>query len=221
MLVAAGQRSGSPGLAAAGADIVLPDALIGKFVDGIPVQQTLFGEFRLPVILKHQIFLHGEVQNQAVLLPVRGNAGHAVHEAKTGGLVENIHTVYGDPALCGLFQARDDLHKLGLAVAVDTSDTHDLTLADGEVQAPEDFHTPVVHTVQVLHLQDHIAGHLLRLIHLERHLAAHHHAGELILGHGFHIHGVNVLAQADDGAVVGGGLDLLELMGNEDDALAV
>ena len=75
--------------------------------------------------------------------------------------------------------------------------------------------------MQVLHFQHHIACRLLRLIHLEGHLAAHHHAGKLVLGHGFHIHGVNVLTKADDGTVVGGGLDFFQLVRDQDDALAV
>ena len=90
-----------------------------------------------------------------------------------------------------------------------------------QVQTPENFHTPVVDAVQILHFQHHITGLLLRLVHAEGDLTTHHHAGKLILCHIGHIHGTDVLAKTDDGTVIGRGLDLLELVSNQNDALAV
>ena len=75
--------------------------------------------------------------------------------------------------------------------------------------------------MQVFHIQHHFPGLLLGLIHGEGDAAAHHHAGKLVLADLLHVHGVYVLALADDGAEVRGGLYLLELVGDYYYALAV
>ena len=75
--------------------------------------------------------------------------------------------------------------------------------------------------MQVLDVEHDLAGLLLGLVDLEGDVAADHHAGQVVLGHGVDVDGADVFAHADDGAEVGGLLDLLELVGDDDDALAV
>ena len=69
--------------------------------------------------------------------------------------------------------------------------------------------------------KDYAARLLLGLVDVEVDAAADHHGGKLVLRDLFNVHCAYVLAQTDDGAVVRGLLDLLELVGDDDNALAV
>ena len=98
-------------------------------------------------------------------------------EAEGGGLVENLRPVDQHLPRFALAQARDDLDKLGLAVAVDTGDADDLAPTDLEIQTLDDLNAAVVETVQILHVQHDLAGLLLGLVDCEGDLAADHHGG--------------------------------------------
>ena len=74
---------------------------------------------------------------------------------------------------------------------------------------------------EALHREDHILGLGLLLVDHEVHIPAHHHLGELFLGGGGHVHGADVLALAEHSAAVGHRHDLVELVGDEEDALAL
>ena len=103
--------------------------------DGRPLEDGVLGEGLLAVVLQDQVILDGEIQHQAVLLPVGGNAGYPVQEAEPGRLIEHAHTVYRGVALGALAQARDDFHQLRLSVAVDARDAHDLPRVHLQIQA--------------------------------------------------------------------------------------
>ena len=172
-------------------------------------------------VLENEVILDGEVQHQTVFLAVGRDRGYAVLEAESGGPVEHVGAVYQHLALRSLAQAGDDFDKLGLAVAVDAGDAYDLAAPHLEVETLDDFDAAIVQTVQILYVQHDITGGLFGLVDLESDLAADHHRGQIVFVHLFHVHGVDVLAHADDGAEVGGFLDLLELVCDDDNALAV
>ena len=71
------------------------------------------------------------------------------------------------------------------------------------------------------HVQHHLAGLGGLLLHVEANVAPHHHGGKLLHGGVLRLHGADVLALAQDGAAVGHGHDLVELVGDEQDALAL
>ena len=74
---------------------------------------------------------------------------------------------------------------------------------------------------QALDLQAEIPVLGLRPVDVQAHRPAHHHLGELLgVGVGC-VDGADVLALAEDGHPVGEGHDLVELVGDDDDGLAV
>ena len=114
------------------------------------------------------------------------------------------------------------MDELGLAVAVDARDAHDLARAHLKAH--------VVHRVvlvaalaghgEMLHLEHGLAGLGGLLDHFQLHGAAHHHVGEGLLVRFAGVHGADVLALAQNGDPVGHSHDLVELVGDEQDALA-
>ena len=71
------------------------------------------------------------------------------------------------------------------------------------------------------HVQHHVAGGAGLLLHMEIDIAAHHHGGQLLHGGVLRLHGAHILALAQHGAAVGHGHDLVELVGDEQDGLAL
>ena len=74
---------------------------------------------------------------------------------------------------------------------------------------------------EIFHLQDGLARLGRFLVDHEVHVTAHHHPGQLFPGGVGNLNGADVLALAQDGAAVGHGHDLVELVGDEEDALAL
>ena len=74
---------------------------------------------------------------------------------------------------------------------------------------------------EVFYLQHRLAGLGGRLVHHELHRAADHHAGELFLRRFARVDGADVLALAQNGHAVGDLHDLVELVRDEEDALAL
>ena len=71
------------------------------------------------------------------------------------------------------------------------------------------------------HLQHRLLGLGGGLVHGELHVPAHHHAAELLLGGAGDVHGADVLALAQHAASVADLHDLVELVGDEEDGLAL
>ena len=72
-----------------------------------------------------------------------------------------------------------------------------------------------------LHLQDGLAGLGRLLVDHKLHVAAHHHAAELFPGGIGNVDGADVLALAQHRAAVGHLHDLVELVGDKEDGLAL
>ena len=70
----------------------------------------------------------GEVQHQTVLVPVLGDVAHVLAAVADGGMGD-VLAAQGDVAAAGFFQAGEAVDELGLAVAVDARDAHDLARA--------------------------------------------------------------------------------------------
>ncbi len=108
-----------------------------------------------------------------------------------------------------------------LAVPRDARDPQDLARADVQADAFQPFDPVLVTDAQVLDLQDHGAGGGGLFLDLQQDLAAHHQFGQLFgagLG-GFHRgdHG----PAPHDADVVGRFHDLAQLVGDQDDGLAL
>ena len=73
----------------------------------------------------------------------------------------------------------------------------------------------------MLDVQHGLARRARLLVHLEADLAAHHHGGQLLCRRVAGVDGADILALAEHGAPVGDGHDLRELVGDEEDGLAL
>ena len=150
------------------------------------------------------------------------NMADAILAALADGGVGDVVPHQGDLAARQRLQARQAVNQLGLAVAVDAGDAHDFALAHIKgyaahgvvlVQLGGDRH--------VFHLQDHLAGRFGLLFHMEIDAAAHHHGRQLLHGSFGGIDRTDIFALAQHGAAIGYSHDFSQLMGNEQDRLAL
>ena len=115
----------------------------------------------------------------------------------------------------------DAVDELGLAVAVNTGDADDLARVHVERHALDGV--VVVHLGGDGHLLDaehNVAGLGLVLMYDEFDVAADHHAAEFFFGRVLDVDGADAFALAQNGDSVRDGHDLVELVGNEEYALA-
>ena len=122
----------------------------------------------------------------------------------------------------GLFKAGQAIDELGLAVALDARQADDLARAHREADAAHGVF--LVHAAghrQTADLQHRFAGLGRGFFDGKLHVAADHHAGELLLGRAGDFDRADALALAQDGAAVSHRHDLVELVGDEQDALSL
>ena len=157
-----------------------------------------------------------------MLVSVLGDMAHAVGIAVADRGVGNISAAKGYFALLERLKAGDTVDKLRLAVAVDACNADDLAcvhleghVSDGVVMMHlrRDSHA--------LDIEDNVAGLCLFLMNDEVNVAADHHARKLFLIGVFNIDRADILALAQDRAAVGSFHDLVELMRDKQDALAL
>ena len=157
-----------------------------------------------------------------MLVAVLRDVTHAVLGALADALVGDILAVQRKLAARQLAQAGQTVDELGLAVALDARQTNDLACVHLEGHV---LHHVLLALVvvdgNILHVQHGLAGVRGLLFHLQLHVAAHHAAGKLFLGGTLDIHRAHILALAQHGAAVGHSHDLVELMGDEKDGLAL
>ena len=179
----------------------------------------MLAELGRAVLLEHGVLGNGEGQHQAALLAVFVDGRDLVVDDVARRGVLDLLAVHEDLSGGGFGQAGDGLDELLLAVAIDACDADDFAGADREVEAFDGLDAALVVHVQVANLKDGLAGRGGLLLDLEVHVVSDHHVGEVLLRDVRDGDFVDVLAAADDRAGVGGRLDLLELVGDDDDGL--
>ena len=222
LLVAARHAARDGDAALAAAHVVLFDQTVRVGAHGRLLDEAMVLELRLPVALQHHVFLQRVVQHKAVLVAVFGDMAHAVLRALADGGVGDVRAAQRDAAAAGLFKAGQAVDELGLAVALDARQADDLARAHREADAAHGVF--LVHAAghrQTADLQHRFAGLGRGFFDGKLHVAADHHAGELLLGRAGDFDRANALALAQDGAAVGHRHDLVELVGDEQDALAL
>ena len=221
LLVAAGHAAGNGHRPLAGAHVKLLDELFGIFSGLIKANEAMALELRLLKALQNEVLLQRKVQNQAMLVSILGNVAHARVAAVANGRVGDVVAAEGDLAAGGLFKPRQGVDQIGLAVAVDACDAYDLARARGERNV---LHSVVLVQAgghpQILHLEHGLGGPGGAFLHHQLHGAAHHHAAELLLRGGGGVHRTHVATLAQHRYAVGHLHDLIELVGDEQDALA-
>ena len=147
---------------------------------------------------------------------VLGHEAHAGVEDLAGAAPHELLPLEPDRAAGPALQAQQGLGELGLAVALHARDAEHLAVADLEVHVVQEHDAVVVGDAEAAHLEGHLAGLGGRLVEVEGDGAAHHEGGELgLVGGG--VRGPHDPPAPDHGDAVRDGLDLAELVGDEDD----
>ncbi len=126
-----------------------------------------------------------------------------------------------DGALRQRQEAGDGAQELALAVAVHPGDADDLPFVDIQAQALDLHQAAAIAYLQILEAEHHTAGRLLRLVDLELDRTTDHHLGQVLLTDIRYIDGADVSSPPEDGAAVGHLLDLPQLVGDQEDGLAL
>ena len=221
LLIAAGEASGLFGPAVLRTDVIFPDQLVGKcfhlFAVDLPAGRKLLG----PVFFQDRIFIDGKGQDQTVLVTVRGDRRQPPVDAVFGIFVLDLLSAEKDLAPGALPEVIDRVHQLRLSVAVDAGDPDDLSGPDLEIKVLYRVDLLFIFDIESLNVEDDLTGVRRRRIDDQVNGTSDHFFRQFVLRDPLHRHGVDVLAAADDGALIGGSLDLLELVGDDDDRLAV
>ena len=154
-------------------------------------------------------------------MPVLGDVAQVLPPVADGG-VGDVLPAEGGRAAGAFLQPRQAVDQLGLAVAVDAGDAQDLPGPHVEAD--------VVHGVALVGLggdaevpqgQHRLPGLGGLLVDLQLDGAAHHHVGQGLLVRVLGVHGADVPALAQHRHPVGHLHDLVELVGDEQDGLAL
>ena len=189
--------------------------------NGFPVQKSMGGERLFLKVLQDHVILVRKVKDQSMLLAVCRDTGDAILKGLLRTLIEYIFSKHGDCTGFCFPKAGQYFYQLGLSITVYTGQTYDLAFSYIQVKAFQDLNTAVVPGMKVFHFQHHFARLHLFLINFEVDITAHHHSCQLILIHICHFHGLDIFTLTDDGTVIRRCCDLLQLMGDQDHALAV
>ena len=222
LLVAAGHAAGNGHTALAGTHIVLLNQVVRILAHFIRLDKAIMLELRLPVALQHHVLFQRVIQHQAVLMAILRDMAHAVLGALADGSVGDVLSIQRDRTAGDFFQTGQAVHQLGLTVALNTGKANDLTRANVKADiAHRIFFMGAAGHRHALHAQDGFAGLGGLFVHHKLNIAANHHAGKLFLAAVGNIHGADILALAQNRAAVRHGHDLVQLVGNKQDALAL
>ena len=189
--------------------------------DGLEIQHTLPGEGLPAELLNDEVLCHCEVQHQTMLVPVLGNGGDSGCQCIRRGTVLDLLIPYPDAARLGRHHVHDGFHQFMLSVAVNAGDAQDLAPAHLQAEVLHPLDSTGILNGQARNREQHLTGIGLLLGNGEFYFPSHHHRGQFHLIHIRNLDCINVSAPADNGAVVCRLLDLTELMGDDDDGLAI
>lgn len=180
------------------------------------------------MIAEGHVFPGGEIHDQPLGLAVLGDMADAGATARAaiGAGPRNrqrlaVQADFARNLAARLGKAAQDLQQLGLAVAGDAGDAQDLAGADGQVDAAQPLDLVAIKHAQAADFQHGGAGPGRGLVHPQQDLAPDHQFGKL-RGAGLGgAHAGDHLATAHHADVVGDLHDLAQLVGDQDDGLAL
>ena len=179
-------------------------------------------ELRLLKALEHHVLLQGEVQHQAMLVPVLRDMAHPGMAALVDCGMGNVMPAKSNPAGGDFFQPRNGIHQVRLSISINAGNANDFSFAHAEGY--------VMHRVmvvqfgghaQLFHPEDLFPGLSRFLFHHQLHGASHHHAAKLLLGGIAGIHRADALPLTQHSYPVRYGHDFIELVADEQNALAL
>ena len=195
---------------------------LGVFQHSVLFDEAVVLELRLPVALQNHVVGQRVIQHQTVLVAVLRDVAHTGLAALADGGIRDVPALEPDGAGRGLFEARNTVDQLALAVAVDTGNADDLARTDVEADAADGIVlVDLARHDEVLDLQDRLADLAGLLIDGKLHVAANHHLGQFLFRGVLDVNGADIPALAQDRAAVRDRHDLVELVGDEQDALAL
>ena len=219
LLIAAGERSGADRRGGR-ANVVLADALLGSCLDRLVVAQEAARVGSPVVVGQDEVVGKREREHEPESVPVGRDVGD-------GGLVDLARGGAGDIAAperdsaSGCVAKPDDrLDELVLAVARDAGDAEDLAGADIQVNAMHDDRASVVLDFQAADLERDLGGLRLPAIDRQLDLAADHQLRQVVLVGLRRESLADDLAASDDRDPVGDFEHLVQLVADEDDAVA-
>ena len=222
LLVAAGHAAGNRCGALAAAHVILLNQSGGIGLHGGAFDKTVLLKFRLPITLQNKVVCQRKVQHQAVLVAILRNVAHAQLGALTNGGACDILPFQGDGTGGGFFKTGQTINQLGLAVPLDAGNADDLPGAHLKIHALDGV---VLVCLAGHHKTLDVQNDLARLAGLflngKIDIAPDHHTGQLLLGGIGNIYGADIAALLQNGAAVGNGHDFVQLVGDEQDALAL
>ena len=221
LLVPAGHRARRRGSALAAADVELADEALGVGPHGGLVEDAAPREGPAPVGVDDQVLVEPEVEDEAVLVTVLGDVPESQVEATLYCHARELASLEDDAAGLYLGEAGDGANELGLAVAVYAAEAEDLARAKLEGKVPDAEDALRVADIEASYREHDISRPGGSLVDVEVDLSAHHHLGHALLGSIGHAHRVHEPAPPEDGAGPRDLLDLLELVRDEQDGLAL
>ena len=147
---------------------------------------------------------------------------HAQLAAIPDAGIGNVLPQEANAAAGGLFQTSQTKNQLALAVALDAGHADDLAPAHRKAHIPDGiFFMHAAGDNQMLYIQHSFSRHLRLFLHSKTDVMAHHQAGQFFLGGIGNVHRAHISALAQHGAAIRHRHDLVELVGDEQDALAL
>ena len=179
---------------------------------------------RIVVIAEGDVLPRGKIHDHAKVLAILGHMGDASGAARlpVGMAAGEVKVLAVQPDRPGRgHDAAEDGEEFGLTVPGDTGDAEDLPLADGEGDTLDPLHLVLVHDAEVFDLKDDAAGIGGAFGDVQQDLAPDHQLGQLLrVGFGG-LDRRRHLAAPHDRHRVGDLHDLAQLVGDEDDGLAL
>ena len=147
---------------------------------------------------------------------------HSGGKALTDWHVGNVFSIHGDGTALNRFQAGKPVDKFCLSVSVDSGDTYDLASVNLKGNA---VHRIVFVALgayyHILHIKNHFSWICFVFFYNEVYVSSYHHGSQGILIDIGYFYSLDVFTLTDNGTVIRGSCDLFQLMGNQDNALAI
>ena len=156
-----------------------------------------------------------------MFLTVCRNTGNTALKSLLWCLIEDIFAKHGHFSGFCFPESGQHFYQLRLSVSIYTCQTHNLSSSDIQMEAFQDLDTTIILCMKVFDIKNHFARLLVLLVDFEVYVTAYHHGCQLIFIDVCYLHRLNVFTLTDNGTVIRGSCDLFQLMGNQDNALAI